>query len=465
MRSPVVDDLATAVDAVAAVDVSGLSVEQLQQLTQTVHLHSGRLTGIENRALAELSQRTGGHVPDRPGSGTYSPVHAWWRDAARTSGPAAGTQVRTAEALRELPLIAAAVVTGRLTPEAGRLLARLVGPIDPQTLRDCQPELLQVITGLPPDAVARQVAHWLATFCEPALDADDEQASRRRRLHLHDQHNGSHRGTFQLPDGDAEILRTVLEALSRSTGEHDDRCAAQRRADTLIEVFDLARRHAELPDTGGAKAHLAYVITADWLTRHHPTPLTPNTLLATSGPGTTPGQPLHPAVALSGRPHHPAPTSQPGRASDPADAGTPGRIPGPADNAAAPLTGCAEGAWTGPQTRARIHAVLCDCQRSRIVLDPIGQVRGLEALGDTVTRTQRRALTARDRHCTARGSTRPPAYCDAHHVVPLAAGGVTQLGNLVLLRRRHHILWHQQQLSITDLRVPRHHNPLDHAPP
>jgi len=35
----------------------------------------------------------------------------------------------------------------------------------------------------------------------------------------------------------------------------------------------------------------------------------------------------------------------------------------------------------------------------------------------------------------------------------------------VLLRRRHHILWHQQQLSITDLRVPRHHNPLDHAPP
>jgi len=167
MRSPVVDDLATAVDAVAAVDVSGLSVEQLQQLTQTVHLHSGRLTGIENRALAELSQRTGGHVPDRPGSGTYSPVHAWWRDAARTSGPAAGTQVRTAQALRELPLIAAAVVTGRLTPEAGRLLARLVGPIDPQTLRDCQPELLQVITGLPPDAVARQVAHWLATFCEP----------------------------------------------------------------------------------------------------------------------------------------------------------------------------------------------------------------------------------------------------------------------------------------------------------
>ncbi len=486
MRSPVVDDLAAAVDAVAAVDVSGLSVEQLQQLAGQVRLHSGRLTGIENRALAELSQRTGGHVPDRPGSGTYSPVHAWWRDAARTSGPAAGAQVRAAEALRELPLIAGAVVTGRLTPEVGRLLARLVGPIDPQTLRDCQPELLQVITGLPPDAVARQVAHWLATFCEPALDADDEQASRRRRLHLHDQHNGSHRGTFQLPDGDIEVLRTVLEALSRSTGEHDDRSAAQRRADTLIEVFDLARRHAELPDTGGAKAHLAYVIAADWLTRHHPTPLTPNSLLATSGPGTTPGQPLHPAVPPSGRPHHPAPASEPGRAaehgqaaqnhadadadkpgraSDPAEAGTPGQITGPADNAAAPVTGCAEGAWTGPQTRARIHAVLCDCRRSRIVLDPIGQVRGLEALGDTVTRTQRRALVARDRHCTARGCTRPPAYCDAHHLQPLADGGVTQLGNLVLLCRRHHMLWHQQQLTLTDLHVPWQRNPLDHAPP
>jgi len=353
MRSPVVDDLAAAVDAVAAVDVSGLSVEQLQQLTQTVHLHSGRLTGIENRALAELSQRTGGHVPDQPGSGTYSPVHAWWRDAARTSGPAAGAQVRTAQALRELPLIAAAVITGRLTPEAGRLLARLVGPIDPQTLRDCQPELLQVITGLPPDAVARQVAHWLATFCEPALDADDEQASRRRRLHLHDQHNGSHRGTFQLPDGDAEILRTVLEALSRSTGEHDDRSAAQRRADTLIEVFDLARRHAELPDTGGAKAHLAYVITADWLTRHHPTPLTPNSCSPPTAPAphqhnpctppsrhpgarTTPHQPASPAGRrIRPTPAHPArsqvrpTTQQPPWPAAPKEPG-PDRRPAPA---------------------------------------------------------------------------------------------------------------------------------------
>jgi len=64
----------------------------------------------------------------------------------------------------------------------------------------------------------------------------------------------------------------------------------------------------------------------------------------------------------------------------------------------------------------------------------------------------RRAVTIRDRHCRFPGCDRPPAWCDAHHVVHWAHGGVTALSNLVLLCRRHHRLVHEGQfrLELTD---------------
>jgi len=69
--------------------------------------------------------------------------------------------------------------------------------------------------------------------------------------------------------------------------------------------------------------------------------------------------------------------------------------------------GCAVSAWSGPQTRARIEAVLCDARISRVLLDGFGQVKGLEALSDSVTATQRAALAARAT------SAAPPAAAPA----------------------------------------------------
>jgi hypothetical protein len=117
---------------------------------------------------------------------------------------------------------------------------------------------------------------------------------------------------------------------------------------------------------------------------------------------------------------------------------------------------CATAAWTGPATRSRVEALLCDARISRVLLDEVGQVKGLETLRDTVTPSQRRALAARDGRCTARGCTRPPAMCDAHHLISRADGGPTVLGNLALLCRRHHVLWHLGTLRLADLHVPWH---------
>jgi hypothetical protein len=54
----------------------------------------------------------------------------------------------------------------------------------------------------------------------------------------------------------------------------------------------------------------------------------------------------------------------------------------------------------------------------------------------------RRAIEARDRHCTFTGCTAPPSWCDAHHLVAFARSRWTAEANGTLLCGRHHRFVH-----------------------
>jgi hypothetical protein len=54
----------------------------------------------------------------------------------------------------------------------------------------------------------------------------------------------------------------------------------------------------------------------------------------------------------------------------------------------------------------------------------------------------RRAIEARDRHCTFIGCTAPPPWCDAHHLVPFSRSRWTAEANGTLLCGRHHRFVH-----------------------
>ena len=60
-----------------------------------------------------------------------------------------------------------------------------------------------------------------------------------------------------------------------------------------------------------------------------------------------------------------------------------------------------------------------------------------------VTPAQRSALAVRDGGCSFPDCDRPLAWCEAHHVWHWAAGGPTDLENLVLLCRAHHRAVHE----------------------
>ena len=411
-------------DELVAQPLEALPVAVLQAQVAAVAPQAGRLEGWLQAAAGELAARTGGQLPTEDG-GRRSVV-GWLAEVRQDTSASAGRQLRTSAALRtRLPLVAEAVLDGVLTPAQAAQLARLVGKIDDAALAESQEQLIQVAAGRDPASLAAWVSHQIATHCEPVLDDLAERGRNRRYLQHRRDSDGCLSGRFVLPAEDSEAFLTVLEPLARRAGLADSRSAGQRRADALVDAFEQVLRHGDLPDAGGERPRLSYVLPADWAARQ---------AVADSCPDCGPRCGAH----------------RPPTFAETVAAGLPGQPGVPAEH------GCATAAWTGPQTRARIETLLCDARINRVLLDEPGQVTGLESLTDSVTPAQRRALAARDLGCVVRGCTRPPALCDAHHLQARADGGATSLTNLALLCRRHHVLWHLGKLTLRDLHVPWH---------
>jgi hypothetical protein len=415
--------LTTAVDAAVGVPVGDLGVAELQDRLTEMTGQRNRLDGWLSAAAGQLQVLTGGTVVTPEGRGRS--VAGWLGEATRTSSQSAGALVAKATALRQLPLVVDAVLEGVLTQEQAAVLARLVGKIAPDSLLESQADLILVAAQMDPVQLGQHVAHLIATHCEPALDAEEAAAYDKRQLLTREHADGSLSGRFRLARGEAEPFLTAVEALARRQGDEDRRTAAQRRADALADLAERSLRHdTDLGEHGGLRPQISYVLPADWAARQ--------------------GDRAQCPVCSRCLQHRPA------TVADTVAATLPG-MP-----AAAPEHACATAAWTGPATRARMEALLCDARISRVLLCERGQVTGLQPLRDTVTKAQRRALAARDLGCAARGCTRPPAMCDAHHLVHRADGGGNELDNLVLLCRRHHVLWHLGTTTLVDLHVPWH---------
>ena len=429
---PSVALLRAAVDALVTQPASAFAVDELTDGIAGVTPQLDRLEGWLRSAEGELSARTAGRLPTDDG-GTRS-VAGWLADVRHDSASAAGSRLRTAGLLRQLPLVADAVLEGLLTPAQAHVLTRLVGKIDQDALLESQESMLLIAAPLDLEALRRWVSHQIATHVEPALEAEEDRAQDRRFLQTSREADGSLRGRFLLSREDSEAFSTVIESLARRNGLSDARTAGQRRADALVDACDRVLRHDDLPDTGGQRPQLAYVLPAGWAARQRE-----RDTCTRCGPRCAD--------------HTPASFADSVRAD----------LPG-APRAAAEH-GCATAAWSGPQTRARVEALLCDARISRLLLDSTGQAQRLESLSGGITTAMRRLLAIRDQGCTNRRCTVPPAFCDAHHLVRSADGGLTVVENLVLMCRRDHVLWHKGKLSLRDLRVPWLTPPPDPDPP
>jgi hypothetical protein len=97
----------------------------------------------------------------------------------------------------------------------------------------------------------------------------------------------------------------------------------------------------------------------------------------------------------------------------------------------------------GPIGRALMERLACDARVARIVMAGESRVLDLGRSTRVVSAALRTAVTTRDRHCQHPGCRTPAKWCDVHHLVHWIDGGATDLDNLVLLCRRHHVDHHE----------------------
>jgi hypothetical protein len=97
-----------------------------------------------------------------------------------------------------------------------------------------------------------------------------------------------------------------------------------------------------------------------------------------------------------------------------------------------------------------VRQLACDVSVTRIVFGPKSELLDVGRKTRVIPAGLRRAVIARDRHCTYPGCNRKPRWCDIHHIVSWANGGETALDNLCLLCRYHHTLTHRDEGEFTD---------------
>ncbi|WP_433265977.1 DUF222 domain-containing protein [Micromonospora vinacea] len=99
-------------------------------------------------------------------------------------------------------------------------------------------------------------------------------------------------------------------------------------------------------------------------------------------------------------------------------------------------------------TPGAVRRLACDAGVLPAVLGGNSQVLDVGRQRRLFTGPLRRALVLRDGGCAFPGCDRPPRWCDGHHIRHWADGGVTALGNAVLLCGYHHRLIHRGDWAV-----------------
>jgi hypothetical protein len=119
----------------------------------------------------------------------------------------------------------------------------------------------------------------------------------------------------------------------------------------------------------------------------------------------------------------------------------------------------------GPAAR---EFLACDATVCGVVMEGPWDVLQMGRRVRVATPAQLRALAVRDGGCVVPGCDRPPDWCDAHHLVPWVHGGLTDVDEMCLLCRPHHVMLHFGSLALPDFLIERRtvrHRPTGREPP
>jgi hypothetical protein len=426
--------LAAAVDELVDQDLDRLADAALAERVMALRGLLDRLEGHWLQDLADLDARgAAGAEHGVPAASTA----AWLRHRLRMGAGTAAGLVRTARALHRGPLTgtAQALAAGELSPAHAQVLAHGTHDLPDHLAADAEPVLLDAARRLDPPRLRRAVAQLRLVADPDGADHQAEQQHQRRGLWLAATWEGMVAVNGLLDPEAGQSLLAALEPLARPASADDPRSAFQRRADALAELARRTLESGRLPQTGGVRPQLLVTVDLD-------------SLLAPGGLGGEVGGvgPLDPEacrrLACDGAVTRVLVTRQPpghgGRGGDHDHGGYNKELPGDHD----PHPGHGDhdrGGAGGLADQLRAAARLLPPALGGAPTQPLEVGR----TSRVVSAAQRAALVVRDGGCAVAGCDRPPAWCEAHHLVHWLHGGPTDLANLALLCRAHHRAVHE----------------------
>ena len=444
---------------------AAVQAECLRGLARAESAH----TAAHARLLGAFSA-SGGHEDD--GQQT---VRAWLKWQTQVTAGAAAGAVGWMRRLAAHPAVGAALAGGAVSASWAQKITGWTDLLPEGHRADADEILLAAAAG---GATLADLAGLAEEMRRRSAGPDQERGDgfEERQLRLDVTFGGAGRLDGDLTPACAAALTAVLEALGAKAGPEDTRTAPQRRHDALEEACRRLIGSQCLPDRAGQPTQVQLHMTLDQLRDLPGAADAEAAWLAGQAagdgqPGWVPSQAAATAYACDAKiapvvtghidpdslaalvhaflaARHPGPgchrrgcTCQ--DASDPAAApgahhghATPGR---PATTTAR-LTGTllrfAADTLSGPAgLAAHLRTALPGIQSCGISL-PLDT----GAPTETVPPHLRRAVIARDRHCTFPGCAQRPAACQVHHLLARSRGGPTALGNLALLCPFHHLI-------------------------
>lgn len=355
---------------------------QAQQISATRVLDASGLAKAEGASStgAMLAESFGG---DRRAGDQIVRMGRAFESAPQTEGALTRGSIDTTQAA----VIASAIadLPADTTPQQRQACEdTLIGDADRLTLKDLRRRAMRITDQFKPRDEVDQIEN-------KSLEQRERDAWRRAEFTMFDNHDGTRRGTYVLPDAPADMLMTAIEAICapRRDHLHDDEATESYYERDLNHRHRLGMGFAELvghlptdelPGKGGLGATLLVALDYETLVKG-----------------------VRPATLSTGT-----------------------RI----------------SAGEARQMACRLGIIPQVFGGDSLPLDHGAEKR-------TFTRAQRRAMENRDGGCTFPHCDRPPGWCEAHHAKqPWAIGKTTHLDEGVLLCAHHHRTVHRDGWAI-----------------
>lgn len=389
-----VEPLGKALASLASLDPDTLDDAAVRDSLLSLLRCQHRLDAVIARFVGVFDDR---RLSRRDGFGT---TKQWLIGFGRLSGPAASGRMRATEVTRLLPELAKAFDAGEVSAEHVNRIGLTAEEVGDEVIEQAEHTLVELAQHTNPEHVQEACGHLRDVALADRNTPSEEQYRRRGVTLTRLGDMWRLRGILDTETG--ALFGTALEAFTKPPGEGDDRSPAQRRHDAAADMLNAVLRSGKAPEVAGGRPVVGLLMPVHRYLRVHDH--TGTDAQTTTGEGGN------------------------------------GVLDRPDGDGPAVLSG-----W-GPVPNSLATRLTCDATLQQLWLHP-GNGVPLK-LGRAYRNTPpalRRALAARDPYCRWPGCRIPANWCDSHHLREWVRDhGETDVGNLVMLCRYHHVCVHER---------------------